>query len=83
MLDSLGSHKGLAVRQAIRGAGVKSFLMSAYSPDMNSIEQVLAKLKTLLRKAAERTTGAVCERIGELLDRFSSEERANYLRTAR
>jgi transposase len=54
-MDNLGSHKGLAVRHAIRTAGAKLFFLPPYSPDLNPIEQVFAKLKTLLRKADERT----------------------------
>ena len=56
IMDNLGSHKGKAVRKAIRAAGAKLFFLPPYSPDLNPIEQVFAKLKTLLRKAAERTT---------------------------
>ena len=67
-MDNLGSHKGQAVRQAIRAAGAELFFLPPYSPDLNPIEQVFAKLKTLLRKADERTTEAVWRRIGSLLD---------------
>jgi transposase len=58
IIDNLGSHKGKAVRQAIRAAGAKLFFLPPYSPDLNPIEQVFAKLKTLLRKAAERSVEA-------------------------
>ena len=53
-----------------------------YSPDLNPIEQVFAKLKTLLRKAAERTVEATWRRIGALLACFTSAECANYLANA-
>ncbi len=53
-----------------------------YRPDLNPIEQVFAKLKTLLRKAAERSVEAVWRRIGTLLDRFSPDECYNYFRNA-
>jgi DDE superfamily endonuclease len=55
-MDNLGSHKGQAVRQLIRSAGAKLFFLPRYSPDLNPIEQVFAKLKTLLRKTDPRTT---------------------------
>ena len=55
IVDNLGSHKGRAVRQAIRAAGAKLLFLPKYSPDLNPIEQVFAKLKHLLRKAAART----------------------------
>jgi len=79
IMDNLGSHKGQAVRKAIRAAGAKLFFLPPYSPDLNPIEQVFAKLKTLLRKADERTVEATWQRIGSLLSRFSPTECANYL----
>jgi transposase len=82
IIDNLGSHKGKAVRRALRAAGAKLLFLPAYSPDLNPIEQVFAKLKTLLRKAAERTVEATWKRIGQLLDHFTPAECANYLRNA-
>jgi transposase len=82
IIDNLGSHKGKTVRRAIRAAGAKLFFLPPYSPDLNPIEQVFAKLKTLLRKAAERTVEATWKRIGALLDCFTPQECANYLANA-
>jgi len=82
IIDNLGSHKGKAVRRAIRAAGAKLFFLPPYSPDLNPIEQVFAKLKTLLRKAAERTVDATWKRIGVLLQTFTPQECANYFRNA-
>lgn len=78
VMDNLGSHKGSAVRAAIRAAGAHLIFLPPYSPDLNPIEQVFAKLKHLLRKAAERTVEATWKRIGALLKEFSSTECANY-----
>jgi len=82
IMDNLGSHKGKAVRKAIRTAGAKLFFLPPYSPDLNPIEQVFAKLKTLLRKADERTVEATWRRIGSLLSQFSPTECNNYLLNA-
>lgn len=82
IMDNLGSHKGPGVRKAIRAAGAKLLFLPPYSPDLNPIEQVFAKLKHLLRKAAARTVDAVCAAIGELLDAFTPEECANYLKNS-
>ncbi|MCK1665736.1 IS630 family transposase, partial [Bradyrhizobium sp. 153] len=79
VLDNLGSHRSKAVRQLIRSAGAKLFFLPKYSPDLNPIEQVFAKLKHLLRKAAARTVDAVCAAIGHALDAFTADECANYL----
>ncbi len=82
IIDNLGSHKGKTVRHAIRAAGAKLFFLPPYSPDLNPIEQVFAKLKTLMRKAAERTIDATWARIGDLLRCFTATECANYLKNA-
>jgi transposase len=82
IMDNLGSHKGKAVRRAIRSAGAKLFFLPKYSPDLNPIEQVFAKLKHLLRNAAARTIETVLDAIGELLDTFTPQECANYLANA-
>ena len=82
IMDNLGSHKGEAVRQAIRSAGAKLFFLPKYSPDLNPIEQVFAKLKHLLRNAAARTVETVCAAIGELLGTFTKNECANYFKNS-
>jgi Transposase and inactivated derivatives len=82
IIDNLGSHKSAAVRRAIRAAGAKLFFLPPYSPDLNPIEQLFAKLKTLLRKAARRTVEATWKQIGALLSAFSPQECANYFRNS-
>lgn len=82
IMDNLGSHKGKAVRRLIRAAGAKLIFLPKYSPDLNPIEQVFAKLKHLLRKAQARTVDAVCAAIGQLLGAFTPDECAYYFRNA-
>ena len=82
VLDNLGSHKGQATRRAIRAAGAHLLFLPPYSPDLNPIEMMFAKLKTLLRKADERSIAAVWGRIGQLLAEFTSSECENYIRHA-
>ena len=79
IMDNLGSHKGQAVHRAIRSTSAKLFFLPPYSPDLNPIEQVFAKLKTLLRKAGKRTIEDTWKRIGELLAHFTPGECVNYL----
>jgi transposase len=82
VMDNLGSHKGKAIRRAVRDAGARLLFLPPYSPDLNPIEQVFAKLKTLLRKAEERTIEGVWRSIGRLLHLFTPKECASYLRNA-
>jgi transposase len=65
IMDNLGSHKGRAVRDAIRSVGAHRQLLPPYSPDLNPIKQAFSKLKALLRKAGERTLEATWRRIGD------------------
>jgi transposase len=82
VMDNLGSHRGQAVRQAIRRAGARLFFLPKYSPDLNPIEQVFAKLKHLLRKEAARDFDALCAAVAQLLPAFTAQECANYLKNA-
>ena len=79
VLDNLAAHKVDGVRQAIAAVGAFILYLPPYSPDLNPIEQLFAKLKALLRKAATRTKDALWAAIGSVLDSFSSQECANYL----
>jgi transposase len=82
IMDNLGSHRGAAVRKAIRSARAKLILLPKYSPDLNPIEQVFAKLKHLLRKAAARTIETLVAAVGQLLDTYTPQECANYFANA-
>lgn len=78
--DNLGSHKVAGVREAIEARGAHLLFLPAYSPDLNPIEQVFAKLKALLRKAAPRSREPLWRTIGASLNHYSSAECANYIR---
>jgi transposase len=78
VMDNLGSHKGAAVRRAIRAAGARLFFLPKYSPDLNPIEMLFAKLKHRLRKAAARTSDAVCDAIAHILATVTATECINY-----
>lgn len=82
IVDNLASHKSQATNKAIRATGARLLFLPPYSPDLNPIEQVFAKLKTLLRKANARSRESTWTEIGSLLDRFSPTECANYLTNA-
>ena len=82
VMDNLSSHKGPAVRAAIRAVGAKLFFLPAYSPDLNPIEQAFSKLKTLLRKVNARTIEQVEKAIAELLERITPDECLNFFREA-
>jgi transposase len=67
------------VRRAIRQAGAHLIFLPPYRPDLNPIEQAFAKLKHLMRKAANRSIDALWRSAGELTASFTPQECANYL----
>jgi transposase len=78
VMDNLPAHKITGIRQEIEAAGARLLYLPRYSPDFNPIEQVFAKLKALLRKAAARTVDALWAAIATALDTFTPDECANY-----
>ena len=82
ILDNQGSHKGEAARAAVRAAGAHLLFLPPYSPDLNPIEQVFAKLKHMMRKTQPRDVEATWRKAGQLLDLFSPQECENYLRNS-
>ena len=82
VMDTLGSHKGPAVRAAIEAADARLIYLPPYSPDFNPIEMAFSKLKALLRKAAERTVEGLWTAIGRLLDAFTPSDCANFFAAA-
>ena len=79
ILDNLPAHKSPAAEQAIRERAAWLMFLPPYSPDLNPIEQVFAKLKHFMRKSAERTVETTWKRVGALLDLFPPAECAEYL----
>ena len=82
VMDNLAAHKVAGIREAIAAARASLLYLPPYSPDLNPIEQVFAKLKTLLRQAAARSRETLWNTIGHLLATFSANECANYLQNA-
>ena len=82
LIDNLASHKSPKIRKAIEAEGAELRFLPRYSPDLNPIEMAFSKLKTLLRKASERSVEALWTRIGELLSHFPQNECENYFRAA-
>jgi hypothetical protein len=79
IMDNLRRHKVAGVREAIEAKGASVLYLPAYSPDLNPIEQVFAKLKAQLRKAAARSVTKLWNAVCSMIGRFAAEECANYL----
>lgn len=79
LADNLSSHKVAGVREAIEARGASIWFLPSYSPDLNPIEQLFAKLKARLRGLAPRTRDALFHAIGSVINQVSPAECANYL----
>ena len=80
IMDNLSCHKSPAVRRAIEETGAHLWFLPTYSPDLNPIELVFAKLKALLRQARCRTREALWDTIGAIVPRYEPAECRNYFR---
>ena len=79
VMDNLASHKVAGVRQAIEARGATLLYLPAYSPDLNPIEQLFAKLKAVVRKLAPRSLDALIDAIAQAIAKVTQTEPANYL----
>lgn len=82
VLDNLGAHKGAMVRNVVRAAGARLFFLPPYSPDLNPIEQLFAKLKHWMRQAAQRSVETVLDAIANVLHAVTPKECRNYVENA-
>ena len=80
VMDNLNCLKVAGVRESLRAVGADVLYLPPYSPDFNPIEQAFSKLKTLIRKAKQRTMDGLWKTCGELLDRFTKSDFENYIR---
>ena len=82
VMDNLSSHKVAGVKAAIEAAGAELRYLPPYSPDLNPIEMVFAKLKSLLRAMAERTVEGLWKAVGTVVDLVTPTDAENCIRHA-
>lgn len=82
IMDNLPAHKVAGIREAIEAKGAKLLYLPPYSPVVNPIEQLFAKFKAALRKAAKRTIPTLWAAMGEIIETFTAKECSNYLRNS-
>ncbi len=80
VMDNLSSHKVAGVRELVEAAGCRVLYLPPYSPDLNPIENAIAKVKAALRKAAARTVDAVGRAIGAALASVTAADAAGFFR---
>ena len=78
-LDNVSTHKVDGVEEAIEARGARAVFLPAYSPDLNPIEQLFARLKSFLRKMKARTVEKLWSAIASFLKEVSEDECTAYL----
>lgn len=77
IMDNLSSHKRQRIREMIEQAGARLVFLPPYSPDLNPIEMIFAKVKQLLRSLACRTRDALWKTMQSVLDQVTSTDAIN------
>lgn len=77
IMDNLSSHKRSRTRELIEGVGARLLFLPPYSPDLNPIEMIFAKVKQWLRSLACRTRNALWKAMQSILDHVTSEDATN------
>jgi transposase len=75
-MDNLPAHKAPRVRALLDRAGFGYRYLPPYSPDLNPIEPIWAKVKAKLRRLAERTADALHQALGPALDAVTPQDAA-------
>ncbi len=78
VMDNLGAHKVVGVREAIEARGARLIYLPPYSPDMNPIEKCWSKIKTYLRAAKARTREALEQALQAALLLITPEDAAGW-----
>ncbi len=79
IMDNLSPHKNDHTRTLIRAAGASIEFLPAYSPDLNPIEMMWSKVKSLLRAAEARTAPELLTAIGAALRQVTAQDAAHWL----
>jgi transposase len=74
LMDNLSVHKAGWVRSLIEDKGCQLWLLPAYAPDLNPIEEAFSKVKNLIRKAKARTLEALFAVTARALEAISKED---------
>jgi transposase len=80
VMDNLSSHKRHRTRQLIEAAGAQLRFLPPYSPDLNPIEMIFAKVKQLLRSLACRSREGLWRAMQSVLDQVTASDARNCFR---
>lgn len=74
VMDNLSCHKVKGVQELIEQAGAQLRYLPPYSPDLNPIEKMWSKIKTVLRELKARTEECLFAAIGQDFSRVTKRD---------
>jgi transposase len=74
ILDNLSSHKSQRARELIESVGAELYYLPAYSLDLNPIEKMWSKIKSILRKLKTRTKDTLIHAIAKALENVTASD---------
>jgi transposase len=74
VLDNLSAHKSQRIRELIETVGAQLWYLPAYSPDLNPIEKMWSKIKSILRTLKARTKAALITAIAQALEQVTAND---------
>lgn len=74
IMDNLSAHKNASVVDLIESAGARAVFLPPYSPDLNPIEMMWSKVKSILRKLEARDGDSLFEAIGHALGQVTARD---------
>jgi len=82
ILDNLATHRSPKAAEILKDIGAWFLFLPPYSPDLNPIAMAVARIKTLIRKAAARTCDQLWQAVGNVCNLFKDEECYNFFKAA-
>ena len=74
ILDNLSAHKGSEIRELVESVGAELWFLPPYSPDLNPIEKMWSKVKSILRKLKARTEAELITAIAQALEHVTPQD---------
>ena len=78
VLDNLSAHKNNEVKELIESVEAELWFLPPYSPDLNPIEKMWSKVKSILRTIKARSQEALISAIAKALDAITAEDAAGW-----
>lgn len=81
IMDNLSAHKNKEICELIESVGAQLWYLPPYSPDLNPIEKMWSKVKSILRKLKARTESELIKAIADALDQVTANDAKGWFKS--